>query len=339
MSKTSSRLKRLLRNKKLRQWITIEIVAIMTVAAFLLPGGQDLHVYYLPQARGCLECGLNPWHTSWIIAPMRLAPEIFAWSVWTLFTATSLVWASRRLKTESVFLLLTFPVMGLIWLGQTDAIVVIGITLALTSPSPYLRGLGLVLMTVKPHLGGIAILVLLWHEEERLKTLIIPALVLVATILVWGIDWPLRWVEARPEDLGLPVWGQATLLFPFSLVAFLSIFLVEGKRNRVLAALLASAISVPWFGVYSYVVFLVLMTPWWAVPLSYVWFAAYPWLENRAMQFAWILPLTLLITLIWPPLTERWPALAALRFPWQKRDQIELALESNPKDDRTSPAG
>ena len=133
--------------------------------------------------------------------------------------------------------------------------------------------------------------------------------------------------------MGLPVWGQATLLFPFSLVTLLSIFLVEGKRKRVLAALLASAISVPWFGVYSYVVFLVMMAPWWAVPLSYVWMIAYPWLNNHAMKFAWILPLTLLITLIWPPLVERWPKLAALPLPWQKHDRIDLVVEADQKDD------
>ncbi len=323
MSRISSRLRRLSKNTNFRQWVAVEVAVIMTVAAFFLPGGEDLHVYYLPQARGCLECGLNPWHTGWILAPLRFIPETIAWPVWTLFTTASLIWASRRLETESIFLLLTFPVMGLIWLGQAEAIVVIGLTLALIAPSPYLRGLGLLLMTIKPHLSGIAILVLLWYDDDRLKTLIIPVLALLATILVWGIDWPLRWLEARPEDLGLPVWGKATLLFPFSLVTFLSIFLVEGKRKRVLAALLASAISVPWFGVYSYTVFLVLMTPWWAVPLSYAWFVAYPWLENHSMQFAWILPLTLLITLIWPSLVERWPKLAAVSFPWQKRVEAD----------------
>ncbi len=303
----------------LRKAILIELVVIVTIAAFLLPGGQDLHAYYRPFVSGCLTCGYNPWHASWILAPIRLIPPAILWPVWVFLTVIGLIWASDRLGTNAIYVLLSFPALGLIWLGQVDVVVVVGLTLALLSPDPYLRGVGLLLASIKPHVSGIAILILLWHEEERLKTLLIPGLVLVASVLVWGVDWPLRWIMAR-EPRAMPVWGLATL-FPWALVAFLGIFLVKDRRSQVTVALLASALAVPWFGIYSYTVFLAFFAPWWAVPLSYAWALAYPWYGNRALSFAWVLPLGLLIAFLWPPLRERWPSLARLPVPAFRRSQ------------------
>ena len=191
------------------------------------------------------------------------------------------------------------------------AIATTALALALTGKRPYWRGVGLLLASVKPQVTGVAILVLLWHDEERLKTLIIPALALLASVIAWGVDWPVRWLSARAID-EMPVWGLATL-FPYALIAFGGIFLAREKQKQVTVALLASALAVPWFGIYSYTVFLVFFAPWWALPLSYLWAVGYPWYGNTALRFAWILPLGLLIALLWPPISERW-RLAQPRF-------------------------
>ncbi len=296
-----------IRKIPLRTAIACEIVVITTIAAFFLPGGDDLYRFYLPLAKGCLECALNPWHTRWIVFPLRFVPPRLLWPVWVLVTTSGLVWASHRLRSNPVVVLLAFPTLGLIWLGQIDVLIVLGLVLALLSPSPYLRGVGLVLASTKPQVTGIAILVLLWQDHQRWRTLLIPALVFLASLLVWGPTWPLRWLAARP-DLGMPVWGLATL-FPLGLVTLLAIFLVKGKRSKLTAALLASALAVPWFGVYSYVVFLPFITPWWAVPISYLWIVAYPWLGNKAMRFAWVLPSALMVSLLWPAIRKGWPGL------------------------------
>jgi hypothetical protein len=292
---------------KIEDAIAIELTIVITIATLFLPGGEDLHVFYRPFANGCLTCAYNPWHASWILFPLRLIPPLVLWPVWTLFTLLGVIWASKRLETNVAFVLLAFPTIGMIWLGQVDALLIVGLALALTAKSPYWRGVGLLLASAKPQVTGIAILVLLWQDEERLKTLIIPALVLVASVVAWGVDWPVRWLAARSIE-EVPVWGLATL-FPYALVAFGGIFLVKDKKKRVAAALLASALAVPWFGIYSYAVFLVFFAPWWAVPLSYLWAVGYPWYDNTALRFAWILPLGLLIALLWPSAAEWWTAL------------------------------
>jgi hypothetical protein len=89
-------------------------------------------------------------------------------------------------------------------------------------------------------------------------------------------------------------------LYPFGFIAFATIFLVDGVRQKVTAALLASALALPQFGIYSYVSFLVLLAPPWALPLSYAWALAYPFIQGWALQFAWTLPLGLLLWMVWP---------------------------------------
>jgi len=293
---------RAVRHVTLHRVISIEVVLIVTIAAFFLPGGDDLYRFYLPFAQGCLECGFGPYYTSWILAPMTLIRPSLLWPVWVFLTALSLLWASRRLDTNGLLVLLTFPAMGQIWLGQIDGILLVGLTMALLAANPYGRGIGLLLASIKPQVTGVAILIILWYERERLKTLVVPALVLLVSFIAWGPDWPVRWLAASSQP-PLHVWRLATL-FPYGLLTFLSLFCLKGKRQKVQGALLASSLGMPFYGTYSYTTFLAFLAPWWAVPVSYLWLAAYPWYGKAAMRFAWILPLSLLAYLLWPSFRE-----------------------------------
>lgn len=310
--------------------ISIEIIALIVGATFFFPRmGQDLIEFYLPLAQGCLTCGFNPWHASWIFAPLQIIPPALLLEVWTFVSLVGLYWAAHRLQKPLTPVLLTFPLYGMVFLGQTDAVVAVGLVMALTLKSPYWRGLGLLLASVKPHIAGIAILILIWHDRERLRMLIVPGLVLLATLLVWGPDWPLRWIQNR-EAIELPPWGYATL-FPAGLAAFAAIFLFKDTEEQVTAALLASAIGVPWYGVYSYVVFLIFTPVWWIIPVTYAWALAFPWMQLDAMWFNWIVPLSLLLYLVWQ--NRHSLAIASFRRP---SDQGELAPADSPADELLS---
>ena len=67
--------------------------------------------------------------------------------------------------------------------------------------------------------------------------------------------------------------------------------------TRILAPLV---ITLPWFGVYSYFVFLAFLGPWWAIPLSYVWLVGFPLFGVDAIHIAVLLPLALLAVMVWP---------------------------------------
>ena len=292
------------RKLSLKDVVALEIVGLMTVLAFFLHGGEDLFTFYLPLARGCLTCAYNPWHTMWVVFPLRFIPVNLLWPFWILASGLMLWWTARQLKVNPTIVLLSFPAMGLIWLGQVDAVVALGLGLALTARSPWLRGLGIALASIKPQVSAVAILVLLWLDHDRWRVMIVPAAVLAASMVAWGPDWPLRWWRTRDITASLPLWGMASL-FPVGLAAFAAIPFVDGPRNKVTAALLASALAIPQFGVYSYVAFLVFLAPGWALPLSYAWALAYPFIQGLSLELAWVLPLGLLGCLLWPS-ARRW---------------------------------
>jgi hypothetical protein len=161
----------------LKRVAALEVVVVGAICSYVVYGaGQDLFQYYLPFASGCLECGFNPWYASWILAPLRFVPVLALRPLWTAFTLAALIWSSERLGSRWAVVLLSFPTLGLIWLGQIDGIIAIGLTLAVTSASPYLRGFGLVLALVKPQVAGLAALVLplglviwvLWPHLRRM---------------------------------------------------------------------------------------------------------------------------------------------------------------------------
>jgi|GEM_PF-817699 len=301
-----------LKRPSLQTAIAIEIILVASAAAFFLPGGDDLYRFYLPFAQGCLECGFNPWYASWVLFPITLVPLRLLWPLWVLLTLSGLFWTCRRMEVNPIPVMLAFPVMGLAWLGQVEVVIAVGLMLALLSPSPSLRGAGLVLAMIKPQVAGAAVLVLIVYDREHWKTLIVPALIAALSMLVWGIDWPLRWFNQRDLTAALPVWGTAAL-YPYGLIAFGAVLLVKGVREKVTAALLASALAFPWFGVYSYSVFLPLIAPWWALPVSYAWLLAYPAMQHLSMKFAWVLPLSLLVYLVWPSIKESKTGQSVLR--------------------------
>jgi hypothetical protein len=287
--------------------VTIEIILLASLAVIILPGGQDLHLFYLPLARGCVECAYNPYHTALILFPLGWLPDVAAWPVWTFITLAGMAWSAQRLGVNPAILLLTFPVWGTVWLGQTDVLLVVGLALALTSSNPYVRGIGLTLLTVKPQVTGPVFWLLLWRDEDRLKAVIVPALVFGISLLIWGVDWPLRWLRFILENPLDPPWTLSTL-FPYGLLAFGLLPLFKDKRQQALVTLLASAIGILRYTVYSYSVFLVLFAPWWSIPLSYAWALTVPFTGSLAqsLRYGYIMPIVILAVLVWPRLREWW---------------------------------
>ncbi len=280
--------------------VIAEIVILATLGSYLLPGGQDLYLYYLPFARGCLSCGFAPYHAAWILFPLTLVPEPLAAPLLTFITLVGLVAIARRVGGNPLVVLLAFPTFAQVWLGQIDVIVAAGLAIALTARSPYWRGAGLVLASIKPQTAGAAILILLWVDRDRWRVLLLPALVFALSLIVYGPDWPLRWLlesQRPPEHL----WRTATL-YPLGLAAFAALFWLRGRREKMTGALLASALGIPFYGSYAYVTFLPFISPIWAVPASYLWLLAYPLEGRAALHLAWILPLALLLYLLRPAL-------------------------------------
>jgi hypothetical protein len=290
-----------LRTEKTSWIAALGVAAGMIAAAFLLPGGDDLYRYYQPFAQNCLDCGFTPYFAQWLLWPLALVPYPLTWPFWTILSLGVFLLLARRSGVNPFWLFISFPMLGQVWLGQIDLLICAGLLLLLMARSPYLRGVGIALALVKPQLTGIAILAMLLFEDRRnlLRILAAPLLVIAVSLAVYGTSWPLEWLQNARASLPIHTWRLASVsAWKYGLILVPAPLLFKERRKRLLASLLVSTIATPFFGVYSYVVFLLFNTSWWAAVLSFAWALAYPLFQEQAMQFAWVLPLALFANLI-----------------------------------------
>lgn len=329
MTNPLSRLSAIFRRPAFQRALQIEIVIATIIAFFFLDlAGQDLFLFYVPMAKGCTTCALNPYYATWVFFPMRFLPFPILRALWAGFTVGAVIWCCNQLWATSQqrattsggattsgrpywwVALIAFPMLGQLWLGQVDALIVLGLVIALTAKNPYVRGIGLVLASLKPQISAAAMLIILWYEmipergyRRNWPILVIPAAVVALSLIVFGIDWPVRWLAGSRTAESLPEWGMAAL-WPYGAISFAAVPFMREVREKVAAALLASAITLPWFGVYSYIVFLVFVAPIWAIPLSYAWLLALPIMGSEALRFAIVLPLGVLGWMVWRRVVE-----------------------------------
>ncbi len=270
----------------------------MVGAAFFLPGGQDLRLYYLPFANGCLSCGFVPYYAQPLLFPLTLIPESIVWPVWILISTGVFLLLSRKTGVNPGVLFLTFPFIGQFWLGQVDVLLCVGLILAYFSRDGLSKGVGIALLMVKPQVAVLLVLYLLVKEEgaQKLKMLAVPTLIFIVSLVVYGVDWPQEWLQTAQENIPQHVWKKSAGFFwPWGLILLPLPFLFKDRKDGAVVSLLVSSLTVPFFSVYSYVVFLILESPWWVLPASYIWMLAYPLIGVEGMKFAWLLPLGLLI--------------------------------------------
>lgn len=279
-------------------WVAaLGVMLGMFAASFILPGGDDLYRYYQPFGQGCWVCGYVPFYTQWFLWPLLLVGHPFTWPLWTLICLSGFYFLLRYTRVNPLLFLISFPMLGQVWLGQIDILVCAGVVIFLLSKNPYLRGIGMLLALVKPQLSFLAIFMLLLQEPRRdlWKVFLVPVVAIFASLILYGFTWPVTWIQNAINELPGHVWRLAgSAVWPYGLLLVPVPFLFQEKRKRLEVSLLVSSIALPFVGVYSYIVFLILDTRWWMVVLSFLWLAAYPFLKANAMQYAWILPFTIL---------------------------------------------
>lgn len=272
------------------------------IGTFFLPGGDDLYRYYIPFVQGCLSCGFVPYYAQWFLLPLRFLPLYpLGWSLWIFLILVIFTFLLKKTGTNPLFFLMSFPFLGQVWLGQVDVVPALGLILLWTGKSPFERGLGIVLAMTKPQLTVLAIFFLLLQERpiDLPKILLLPALIVLASLVVYGPFWFVYWLQ---NAVGIPVhvWRLAGLdVWRYGFVLLPLPFFFAERRKRLLVSLLVASLATPFFGVYSYILFLLLEICGWQMVLSYFWLLAYPWQQENAMRFSWILPLAMLVDIVW----------------------------------------
>lgn len=198
--------------------------------------------------------------------------------------------------------------LGQIWLGQVDVLVALGLVIFLFIKNPYLRGVGLILALTKPQLTALPLLLCLLLDSPRLwlKLLFVPAIVAGASLLVFGWDWTLLWLDNATTALPIHIWRLASLdIWRFGIFLTPLPLIFRNPRERLTAGLLVSSLATPFYGVYSYVLFLLFDAKWWSVLLSYLWLSAFFLWQESAMRLAWILPLGMFLVMAYDELIKK----------------------------------
>jgi len=287
----------------------------LIVASFRLPGGDDLYRYYLPFVQGCLDCGYVPYFGKWFLWPMKLLPGYpYSWFVWTIISVLGFMVLAHYTEVNPFMLLISFPMLGQIWLGQIDVLVCLGLVVLLYSKNPFWRGAGIILALIKPQLTLLPIFLLIFLEDPRtrMKLLVVPLAVILASFFVYGFNWPIAWVRNALTDLPIHVWRLASMdVWRIGILLAPLPLLLNTKRKRFLAGLYVSSLATPFSGVYSYVIFVLFDVKSWSIVLSYGWLLGFFFWRETAMRFAWILPLGMLIHLLYVEWRDKWSARAS----------------------------
>ncbi len=288
---------------KIERAAALGAVIGLSFASFFLPGGDDLYRYYIPFARGCLDCGFVPYYSQWFLSPLLVFPGYpFAWPLWVILSLLGFMVVAAKMKVSPLLFFIVFPLLGQIWLGQIDVIVCIGIAILALARNSFWRGVGITLALIKPQLSFLAVIVALLDERRGTswKVFVSPVLVFALSLIVFGVEWPLKWLENALQSLPVHAWRLAGLdTWRFGIFLLPLPFFIRGREKRIQTAILVSVLATPFFGVYSYLLFLMFGIKWWHVVLSYAWLLAYPWQSENAMRFAWVLPLAILAQIAW----------------------------------------
>lgn len=292
------------------KWIaSIGAACGLVIVSLRLPGGDDLYRYYVPFAEGCLDCGFVPYFAQWFLMPLRFFPDYpVTWSLWTFVSVAGFLALAYVTGVNPLLLFVSFPMLGQIWLGQVDIIIAFGLVMFLLCKDPYLRGAGLIFALSKPQLTTIPLLVCLFLESPRVlfRILVVPVVVWIGSLYVFGGDWWLQWLDNAANGLPVHVWRLASFdVWKFGIFLIPLSFLFRDKRKRLTAGLLISSLATPFYGVYSYVLFLLFEVKWWSVLLSYLWLGAYVFWQESAMRLAWILPFGMLLNLAYFEFMDR----------------------------------
>lgn len=228
-------------------------------------------------------------------------PKYAAYGILVLLNIAGTYFAARVFKSPAALILISYQSLYNIFYGNITGLVVGGLGIlwfGLASRKWWLAGIGLLLAGAKYQSGALfAGLLLLYADlpwKEKAKVLVVPLLVSLAT-LVADFKWPLDLVErimsAPPNtDGSLSLWrwlGPAALIFLIP-----PLVMRIPREERLLLALAAIPLSVPYFQQTDLLGLMVLPTGW-LVPLAGNISLTFPLLGHLGLQIAFVVPLGL----------------------------------------------
>lgn len=198
-------------------------------------------VLFWQWSRGTFVQGV--WNPDWgklILLPLSFYPPAVGHFAVNLVTCLVVPgWALLVKTTHST-----------LWYGNLDGLVLVGLLLARHS-NPYLGGVGLFLMSLKPQFMPLA----LFHLRDS-RRLIIPLSLFLLSLLAFG-NWLPGWLSLMPPA---PDFRVSVSLYPYSLFLWGFVFFAKKKELFVFSA---TALTMPYFNSLSLLVLFAFDLPTW----------------------------------------------------------------------------
>ena len=262
-------------------FLIISVAAIFFYAIYSLPyyGDWDSVYYHVgrsPLAPYSVSGFLNPAWMAWILAPFAILPPHLSGAVWMTLAVLLTVWSMHRLQAGlfAILLCLLSPAfIRYITSGQIGIVPLLGFIFLLTYERIPLKGLGLILMSVKPQvLGGGALSYWLnLNRHHKLLTAIPLVVVLLLSVLMYGF-WPL---QINPSDL-----NQSVDMSPWPYGIPVGLFLLGWSiwKNKPILGGLATYLLVPYVSpssLFIYTAVLFSKVPKWVSVLVFIFLWAF----------------------------------------------------------------
>ena len=232
-------------------------------------GKQPLDPYGVPGF-------LNPPWMAWILAPFSLFPPHLSGAIWMTLAIILTVWCMHRLEASMlgiILCLLSPPFLRYITSGQIGIVPLLGFVFLLTIDKIPVKGLGILLMSVKPQVFGLGAVTHWLHQkrEDKVKTALPFFIILLLSFLIYGV-WPL---QINPNDLYQTVDMSP---WPYGIPIGLLLFGWAIWKNQPLIGGLATFFLVPYVSpssVFIYLAVLFSKAPKWLIVSTYVFLWAF----------------------------------------------------------------
>lgn len=209
-----------------------------------------------------------------------LLPEPYGYTLWITLGAVSILLTAHLFQSPLIAILLSYQLNWILFYGQIDPFIILGIGMgytALKHDHPYVLGIALALLTIKPQMGALLALYFFSQAPHRMKTGAVFCAIVLGSLIIWP-EWPIHLLEDHSQTFLLNPHNEGTntaLMLPISiriLIAFISLWL-PGKMEQKIPLLLASTLFIsPYSTIYSQLALLVV-----GLPPIFSLFGVIPW--------------------------------------------------------------
>jgi hypothetical protein len=235
-------------------------LAAWLVGYVYLNGAGDWERFYLPATLNDYATAplvANPSYVLFLFHPLSFLPVKLGGAMLAAINVACLYVCYRITTVNRWLILLSLPALIVISFGQLDGLVALGAVLgflAIQNGSGVLLGTSILLLGLKPQVGGLlAVAYVFWAFSSLKRRPVLVALGIVAGVVLasfgafgfWLVDWVIKIVDTSSSD-GIEFVNVSSDigLFPYGL-AVLVLVLLFARRN-IPALIVATVLSAPY---------------------------------------------------------------------------------------------